>query len=213
MRPYFIFFTLISFSVTGQLIEKIDRDLSAIVTSEQANDYLANHPSVTGQLFELNSKTDTTDFDKQLILTSPGNLISFGSEDKKKHFFFKTIETNEVKSFRVQYIFLDGKKLTLQQIDSLRKIILKRINQGEAFAKLATEHSMDGNAKNGGDLGWFEEGMMRREFEERIKSKKTGDVFTVDVPSEKWFYVVRNSHNPRVDKKVKVLYIEINSGT
>ena len=133
MKPYLIFFTLISFSVTGQLIEKTDRDLSAIVTSEQANEYLANHPSVTGQLFELNSRTDTTDFDKQLILTSPGNLISFGSEDKKKHFFFKTIETNEVKSFRVQYIFLDGKKLTLLQIDSLREIILKRINQGEAM--------------------------------------------------------------------------------
>jgi parvulin-like peptidyl-prolyl isomerase len=211
MRFYLIFFSLISFSVTGQLIEKTKHDLTAIVTSEQANEYLTNHPSVTGELLELNSRTDTTAFDRKLILTTTGNLISSESEDKQKYFFFKTIETTAVKSFRVQYIFLDGRKLTLAQIDSLRKIILKRLDLGESFDKMAKEYSMDGNSKRGGDLGWFEEGMMRLEFEEGIKSKNTGDVFIIDIPSEKWHYVVRNSHNPRIDKKVKVLYVEIKS--
>jgi parvulin-like peptidyl-prolyl isomerase len=213
MRFHLILFSLISFSINAQLVEKTKLDLLTIQTVQQANEYLRSHPSITGQLFALNSRADTADFNKELILTTPGNLIDFESEDRKKYFFFKTLETAEVKSFRAQYIFLDNKKLTLGQIDSLRNVILKRIERGESFDQLAKEYSMDNNSQKGGDSGWFEEGMMRFEFEEKIKSKKTGDVFTVDIPSEKWYYVVRNSHNPKVDKKITVLYIEIKSGT
>ena len=213
MRLYYTFFTLISFSVNGQLIEKVKLELSNIHTIEQANKYLVNQSSITGQLFELNALVDTTDFDKELITSNVGNIIDFKSEDKKKHLFFKTLENFQIKSFRVQYIFLDNSKLDINQIDSLRNIILKKVDKGESFGELAKKYSMDSNSQKGGDLGWFEEGMMRKEFEGAIKSKKYGDVFKVDIPSEKWYYVVKNSHEPRMDKKVTVLYIEIDSGT
>lgn len=207
-----IFILVISFSANAQEIEKTKLDLSTIQNIQQANEYLTNHPSFSGQLYSLNSNVDTTDFDKELLATRTGDLIDFGSENEKKYFFFKTIETTQVKTFRVQYIFLDNKKITLRQIDSLRTIILKRFEHGESFDRLAKEYSMDGNAKNGGDLGWFEEGMMQSEFEAKVKSKKIGEVFTVDIPAEKWYYVVRNSHNPMVGKKVTILYLEIKSG-
>ena len=209
LRLYFTFFVLISFTVNGQLIEKVKLELSNVHTIEQANKYLANQSSITGQLFELNALADSTDFDKELLTSDVGNIIDFESEDKKKHLFFKTLESFQIKSFRVQYIFLDNSKLDINQIDSLRNMILKKVDRGESFAELAKEYSMDNNSQKGGDLGWFEEGMMRKEFEGTIKSKKYGDVFKVDIPSEKWYYVVRNSHEPRMDKKVIILYIEI----
>lgn len=209
MKFVLTFLSLVSFSVSGQLIEKTKLEISAIQTVQEANDYLTNHKTtLTGQLFELNSGADTTDFDKELIATKIGNIIDFKG-DNEKHVFYKTLEKRDATSFRVQYIFLDNKKLTLEQIDSLKKVIFKRLNQGESFDNLAKEYSMDGNAKKGGDLGWFEEGMMRVEFEESIRSKKTGEIFTIDIPSENWYYIVRNSHDPRVNTKVTILYIEM----
>lgn len=213
MRYILIFFTFVSFLVNGQIIKRTKLEISSIQTVLEANEYLANHSStMTGQLFELSSRADTADFYQKLISMEKGNIIDFAG-DNEKHFFFKTLETRNVKSFRVQYIFLDNKKLTLEKIDSLRRVIFRRLDKGDSFDSLAKEYSIDGNALKGGDLGWFEEGMMNAKFEKSIGSKKTGEIFTVDIPSEKWFYVVRNSHDPRLDKKVTVLYIEVKGGT
>jgi parvulin-like peptidyl-prolyl isomerase len=110
----------------------------------------------------------------------------------------------------VQYIFLDNNKLRIDQIDSLKKIIFGKLENGETFGTLARQYSMDGNSKKNGDLGWFEEGQMMKEFEDKVKSRQSGEVYTVDMSDKKWYYVVKNTHQPRTDRKVVVLYLEIN---
>lgn len=53
----------------------------------------------------------------------------------------------------------------------------RRIAAGQAdFAALAREHSQDGSAKEGGDLGWVGPGMLVPEFEERMNSLAPGQV-------------------------------------
>ncbi|HYW55476.1 MAG TPA: peptidylprolyl isomerase [Polaromonas sp.] len=53
----------------------------------------------------------------------------------------------------------------------------KRIAAGQAdFAALAREHSQDGSAKEGGDLGWASPGMFVPEFEERMNSLAPGQM-------------------------------------
>jgi parvulin-like peptidyl-prolyl isomerase len=211
MRLSLIFFVWISATANGQVVEEIKSDLSKIQTTQQAKEYLGKQSSIKGELFELNSGRDTTDMDKELIGENAGHLIDYESEDKKKHYFFKTLSVTQVRSFRVQYIFLDNKKITKEKVDSLKSVIFKRLDNGESFDILAREYSMDINSQKGGDLGWFSEGMMMREFEEKIKRKQTGEIFAVDIPSEKWYYIVRNSHSPRFDKKASVLYVEIDT--
>jgi hypothetical protein len=211
MRLSFLFLILICARVNGQVAEKTIADLREIQTIEQASQYLAEHSAVSGELFELSSRADSSYFDKSLISTSAGTLNVYDSEDKKSYDIFKTLESHQSRSFRVQYIFLDNKKLGLSQIDSIRNLILKRANAGEPFDKLAKEYSMDGNAQNGGDLGWFEEGMMKKEFEESIKGRQTGEIFKVDIPSEKWYYVVKNTNNPRLDTTVTILYVQVSA--
>lgn len=211
VRFYSVLFSLLSFTANGQLIEKIKLEVSNIQTIPEAHEYLHSHETLQGYLLELKSGTDTTVLDLELLSTSKGDLIDFDSDDKRTHFFFKTLVTTHVNSFRVKYIYLDNRRLTTQQIDSLRGIIFKRLDNGESFDKLAREYSMDANSSKGGDMGWFEEGRMHSEFELNIKKRKVNEVYTVDIPSNKWYYVVKNSYRPRIDKKISVLYIEINN--
>lgn len=53
----------------------------------------------------------------------------------------------------------------------------RRIAAGQAdFAALAREHSQDGSAKEGGDLGWASPGQFVPEFEERMNNLAPGQV-------------------------------------
>ncbi|HLC19072.1 MAG TPA: SurA N-terminal domain-containing protein [Thermodesulfobacteriota bacterium] len=55
--------------------------------------------------------------------------------------------------------------------------LIERIKGGEDFAKLAREFSKDpGSASRGGDLGWFQAGVMVKSFEDAAFSLKKGEV-------------------------------------
>ncbi len=44
--------------------------------------------------------------------------------------------------------------------------VLEKLKNGESFAKMAEQYSLDGTRKRGGELGFFGSGVMVREFEE-----------------------------------------------
>ena len=53
----------------------------------------------------------------------------------------------------------------------------RRVLAGQAdFATLAREHSQDGSAKEGGDLGWVNPGTFVPEFEQALNALKPGDL-------------------------------------
>jgi len=52
----------------------------------------------------------------------------------------------------------------------------RRVAAGDDFAKLATENSVDGSAKQGGDLGWANPGQFVPEFEEVVERLAPGQV-------------------------------------
>lgn len=50
------------------------------------------------------------------------------------------------------------------------------LDEGADFAELAREHSTDGAAQGGGDLGWFGPGMMIAEFEQAVAAMEVGAI-------------------------------------
>ena len=56
------------------------------------------------------------------------------------------------------------------------KAIKSAVDNGADFAQQAMEKSTDGAAANGGDLGWFGQGMMVKEFEDAVIRMQPGTV-------------------------------------
>ncbi|ASI13714.1 PpiC-type peptidyl-prolyl cis-trans isomerase [Candidatus Mancarchaeum acidiphilum] len=60
--------------------------------------------------------------------------------------------------------------------ESTAKEVLEKLKGGEDFSKLASEYSLDGSRRRGGDLGYFGRGMMVKEFENAAFNLKKGEV-------------------------------------
>lgn len=56
------------------------------------------------------------------------------------------------------------------------KDLKTQIDGGADFAELAKQHSSDGAAAGGGDLGWFSQGMMVKPFEDAVLAMEVGNV-------------------------------------
>ncbi len=69
--------------------------------------------------------------------------------------------------------------------------ILERVEKGEDFSELAKRFSQDpGSAQKGGELGWFEEGMMVKEFEQAAFSLEKGEVSPI-VKTQYGFHIIK----------------------
>lgn len=71
------------------------------------------------------------------------------------------------------------------------KELLAKVQAGGDFAQLARENSVDpGSAKNGGDLGWFEQNRMVKEFAEAAFAAEKGAVVG-PVKTQFGFHIIR----------------------
>jgi PPIC-type PPIASE domain len=139
------------------------------------------------------------------MLAAPiGEMIVEPKKPTYDQCVYKVLEEREIELCRVQYIYLKGTEYSTEKIDSLRKVILKKYRRGVSFDELVKEYNMDGNVS--GDLGWYHHGMMVKEFEDATMNAKKGEIFTVDVPGNKWYYVVLKTHDNRKERaKVAVM--------
>ncbi len=69
--------------------------------------------------------------------------------------------------------------------------IIKQLDEGADFAELAKEHSSDGSAQNGGDLGFFGPGRMVPAFETAAFALEVGAHSAEPVQSQFGFHVIK----------------------
>ena len=78
---------------------------------------------------------------------------------------------------RQQHILIkaDNDNAAVGAESTIRKIY-SQARSGADFGGLARQYSQDSSAGNGGDLGWFADGMMVAPFEEAVHKLKPGQI-------------------------------------
>ena len=200
-----LFFICITPFLTAQ--NKGEESIEAIENAEQAKTFIKAKASKEYKIFTFNEEKHKTDLAKALFKLDEGNIKSIRTERDKT--FYKILEKSSKSYFRVSYIFLDGAKYTLESINKLRETLIEKHNSGSPFSFLAKQYSMDHNANRGGDTGWFTNDEMLTDFENTVISEhhELEAIYTIDIPSKNWYYLVLQSHEPKDISEIKVLKI------
>jgi len=175
-----------------------------ISSIEEAKNYIKTKKSKKNKIITFNEEKHQTALALELFKKG-STTVENGTEKIK----YKVIEKKTTTNYRVSYIFFDGLKMTVSQINTLRNEIIAKYKDGTPFSRLAKQYSMDANANRGGDLGWFEAGLTHPAFEAEITNSiyNIDDVYTIDIVQKQWYYVVLKTHDPKEIKEISVLKI------
>ncbi len=190
---------LLSFNVAIFAQQTVTEQFQKINTVAEAEQYIKANAPLKPVILHLSYGKDSSLIEKRLLRQNKGDVFSVG------YVTYKVIEATETVKYRANYVFLDGGSLSMQQIDSMKKIIVQKANAGTPFEKLSDDYTMDGNNTHG-DTGWFfGELMMPKEFQEAVKAHKLGEIFFVDVSDKQWHYIVKKTYDDELKKDITVL--------
>ncbi len=122
-------------------------------------------------------------------------VADFTDEDYKKliaaNLFYK----------KLQQLLADEVPTTAEQVHAYHILVeteeealdvMKRLEEGEDFAGLAEEASIDPGTKDkGGDLGWFPRGVMVGPFEEAAFALQAGAIVTAPVQTQFGYHIIK----------------------
>ena len=200
MKQLFIVLMLINFVSYSQ--EGIDIEIDSINSFDKAETFTKFNQNASIIIFNRekhNTVLSRELFDRPLF----GKKVYENNIEKTT---YKIIDRYKVPYYRLSYIFFDGASLSKNDIDIKRKNVIAQFKAGIPFADLASQYSMDQNAKRGGDLGWVTHGDLAKEFEEKVLGEnQLTDIYTVDIPERNWYYVILPTHQPKLIEEIKVL--------
>ncbi len=164
---------------------------SKVKTSEALDDLIATELALqeakkTDILSRDEVKKKIADFTRNVILTTwtKEKVKSFKmSEAEIKEEYDKTIKKLAAKEFNARHILL--KK------EDEAKAVIKEIEGGADFAKVAKEKSTGPSASNGGSLGWFKAQTMVPAFATAVKAMKKGEVSKEPVKTQFGWHVIK----------------------
>jgi foldase protein PrsA len=115
------------------------------------------------------------------------NMVYFKAQTAGIEVTEKELKALYEKNFKVSEV--KARHILVEDIE-VAKDIIKKLDAGEDFAKLAKEHSIDpGSKEQGGELGFFPRGQMVPEFEAAAFSLEKGKISDI-VKSQHGFHII-----------------------
>jgi len=197
---------LISLSLFSQTEDLVSAKLKHINTLGEFDNLRYGDTDWDTELVEVN--LDDPKVNPKFALLKKGEQITLTEGNDK--FVYKIISKERIKEFRVSHLYLDIKVLSISEIESLREMILEKYANGVAFSDLCRKYAHYSKPGDG-DLKWFKENTMVKDFEDAIRKHKKGDIFTVDIPDEGWYYVVLKTFNDRESILLNAFKVKCNN--
>jgi foldase protein PrsA len=175
------------------------------------------HEKVLSEKHKISDEEIQTEFDK--LKTQYGaqfeSVVQMQGEDVVKQMvkvdlLRKKAAEKEVKvtdeDLKAYYDTLEGKvraRHILVADEATAKEVKEKLAAGEKFEDLAKEYSTDtGSSQNGGDLGWFGEGAMVKEFQDEAFKLKEGEV-SEPVKSEFGYHIIKVTETVKPFEEMK----------
>lgn len=207
MLKVFLSVTLFFMTTIVVAQDNFEKSLDSIQTLDDVNLFFEKNEKVKGKVIVFNEEKHKTKMANDIFKMRVGSKKYFKNSPQKT--YYKIIEKYEIPYYRVSCVFLDGNKISMEEINEIRNNVLSRYSNGYRFTDLAKRYSMDNTAKQGGDLGWFTYGDLHPEFEKQVLDGSYGvnDIFTIDIPETKSYYVVLMTQGKKLIEEAKVLKV------
>lgn len=211
-------------TVNGQNITQSQLEIAAAqskidfkaISSEQKElltEALINRQLVLGEAIKANFNNDPDIKARVKALTDSYIAANYlaaiaekmnSSEDDMKAYYNKNVVPNVPKEYKARHI--------LVKTEDEAKAIIKEIEGGADFSKLAKEKSTDtGSASKGGDLGWFTEQDMVASFSKAVAGLKKGGLAKSPVKSQfGWHVIILDAQRSAAAPEFSAVKDEIN---
>ena len=103
----------------------------------------------------------------------------------------RRIKAANIKEYKARHILLKD--------ESKAKSLIKELDNGKEFIKLAKAHSTGPTGKNGGDLGWFNARQMVPEFSKAVADMKKGTYTKAPVKTKFGWHVIKLEDTRKMD--------------
>lgn len=100
----------------------------------------------------------------------------------------------------------------LVETEEEAQALIEQLSEGADFADLAREHSTGPSGPNGGQLGWFTEGMMVPPFEAAVLELEVGEVSPPVETQFGWHVVVLNDQREQEPPGLEQVRAELTEG-
>ncbi len=154
----------------------IDDSTYAVINSDSFNPYIKFNPD------EL--PTDLVGEDVGFI-TEP--KYENGSISIKK---LSKIDQDAQEKARAKHILLRFDDSNKSTVRTEANRILNLLRSGSDFEETARTYSQDGSASNGGDLGWFTDGMMVKPFQDAVFSRRRSGLIPRIIETDFGFHII-----------------------
>ena len=154
----------------------IDDSTYAVINSDSFNPYIKFNPD------EL--PTDLVGEDVGFI-TEP--KYENGSISIKK---LSKIDQDAQEKARAKHILLRFDDSNKSTVRTEANRILNLLRSGSDFGETARTYSQDGSASNGGDLGWFTDGMMVKPFQDAVFSRRRSGLIPRIIETDFGFHII-----------------------
>ena len=99
------------------------------------------------------------------------------AEDEVREYLDRVKANQGRVRFRVSEIYLVVDSPDQEaQVRQTAQRLFDQIKKGVSFARIARQFSQSATARTGGDLGWIDQGALRRELDQRLRQMKPGHV-------------------------------------